>query len=340
MEALAEDGNNGPIMDEFALAEGGLWDATVSPMNPLCPGDKASLGFEVLIDPSKEYYFSYASMVLPSNDAFIANGNPEAHQLFEVGGNFVDVDFVVAGSEVLDAGSEVNDEIPETTAFLAQTMPNTGDDENGVVEIHPGFIPNGNILSNPEFTNGNFKADGYNTLKFTIVPEGEELEEDDDDGNGNLPVGERGFIVLNINQSNGPWCLSATDTRENGDLQLRQCDFYHKPNYQLWLFDSHQRFRARTGGYNRCMRVGLGSTPNTIFDGVRVHLGDCWDEYVNFDYDPSTGYLMLDPTDDGLRGEYCITNRGSNANSGDSIHAKVCPSNVLDDYQWEYRLIH
>ena len=34
---------------------------------------------------------------------------------------------------------EVNDEIPENTAFLAQADPDTGMDQGGVVETHPGF---------------------------------------------------------------------------------------------------------------------------------------------------------------------------------------------------------
>jgi hypothetical protein len=41
---------------------------------------------------------------------------------------------------VYDAGTEVNDEVPESTAFLKQMMPNTGQTENGVVHRHPGFL--------------------------------------------------------------------------------------------------------------------------------------------------------------------------------------------------------
>jgi hypothetical protein len=119
MERLAEDGNNLPIIETFASAPGGLWDGVVG-MAPLCPGEEADLPFSVLVKSDESYYFSYASMVLPSNDAFVANGSPTAHPII-VNGEFVDVDFVVDGDEVLDAGSEVNDELPSTTAFFGQS---------------------------------------------------------------------------------------------------------------------------------------------------------------------------------------------------------------------------
>ena len=51
-------------------------------------------------------------MVLPSNDAFVANGNPLAHPIFGADGSFQDnFGLLVAGDVVLDAGSEVNDEL-------------------------------------------------------------------------------------------------------------------------------------------------------------------------------------------------------------------------------------
>jgi hypothetical protein len=49
-----------------------------------------------------------------------------AHAIFDEAGNFIGADFIVLGSNVLDAGSEVNDEIPANTAFFGQMAPNTG----------------------------------------------------------------------------------------------------------------------------------------------------------------------------------------------------------------------
>ena len=49
----------------------------------------------------------------------------------------------VMGTSVRDYGTEVNDEIPANTAFLAQAAPNTSTTENRVVTIQPGFIAPG-----------------------------------------------------------------------------------------------------------------------------------------------------------------------------------------------------
>ena len=81
-EALVEDGNNGPLSDRFATTvtdgvQGTLFGPNIP---PLAPGESTRFSFEV--DPSSGQYFSYASMVIPSNDAFIANGDPLAHQIF------------------------------------------------------------------------------------------------------------------------------------------------------------------------------------------------------------------------------------------------------------------
>ena len=121
VERLAEDGATGPISAEFAELQFGAPHATlVGPAGPLTPS--VSVSKTLNIDPTTQRYFSYASMVIPSNDAFIANGNPLAHPLFDDRGRFIAEDFVVAGSEVLDAGTEANDEIAGNTAFLNQGL--------------------------------------------------------------------------------------------------------------------------------------------------------------------------------------------------------------------------
>ena len=108
-------------------------------------------------------------MVLPSNDAFIANGNPQAHPIFDSNGMFVAQDFIDGGgSNVLDAGTEVNGEIPLNTAFFGQMMPNTGVIENGLVGPHPGFLARGSgaILDDPRFRDGDFNVQNYPNLRF------------------------------------------------------------------------------------------------------------------------------------------------------------------------------
>jgi len=180
-ESLVEDGDTQQISERFTVVGSGMVQGTIlgiegANVGPIDTGEVASLFLEV--DPTlpSSRFFSYASMVIPSNDAFIANGDPTAHPIFDEAGNFIGADFIELGSDILDGGTEVNDELPVNTAFFGQTVPNTGVDENGVVTIHPGFNPvgSGGILDSPQFANADFKADGYQVARIRV-----ELVEDD-----------------------------------------------------------------------------------------------------------------------------------------------------------------
>lgn len=171
LERIAEDGNAGPLVDAFADSGAGT-DAVAFADNGegvppvIFPGNSTSVSFLVDTTRGEAQYFSYASMVIPSNDAFVANGNPMAHMIFNERGRFMPASFIVGGDAVLDAGTEVNDEVPENTAALAQSVPDTGVAEGGVVTMHEGFMPGGNVLT--AIPNGDFTAEGYEALHFEV----------------------------------------------------------------------------------------------------------------------------------------------------------------------------
>ena len=171
LEAIAEDGNTAPVAAAFT----GAAQATIpGPNGPLAPGDVATFTFDLDTDDPDNRYFSFLSMVLPSNDAFIGNDDPTRFQLFDINGVAQAIDFFIAGSMIYDAGTEVNDEIPANTAFFGQAMPNTGVDEGGVVGFHPGFLPfgSGGILDDPMFANADFTRAGYPVaqIRVSVVP--------------------------------------------------------------------------------------------------------------------------------------------------------------------------
>lgn len=60
------------------------------------------------LDPADHRYFSFLSMVVPSNDAFIGNDSPMQVELFDAGGTFLAPDFTLTGANIWDAGTEVN----------------------------------------------------------------------------------------------------------------------------------------------------------------------------------------------------------------------------------------
>jgi len=119
IEQLAEDGNNAGVAADFAtLQPGGVGATIAGPNGPIAPGEIATMTFTLDSTNPGHRYFSYGAMVLPSNDFWYANGNPLAHRIFNSNGDFVAQDFIVNNLDVLDAGTEVNDEIPENTAFF------------------------------------------------------------------------------------------------------------------------------------------------------------------------------------------------------------------------------
>jgi len=145
LERVAEDGNVAAIATEFSQATGdnGV-DATVFGLGagapgPIDPGESAS--FIINVDPADvgNGNFVWVTMVIPSNDAFLSSpGNPLADPIFNSAGEFLGpIEILRFGSDVLDAGTEFNTELD--AAFLNQTGPNTGEDENGVVTTHIGF---------------------------------------------------------------------------------------------------------------------------------------------------------------------------------------------------------
>lgn len=172
LERLVEDGTVDPLNAEFAaagngVAQGAILGTALTP-GPIDPGESASFTLDLDSNAASSQYFSYASMVIPSNDFFIGNGNPLAHRIFDDSGNFIGTDFVVSGAQVLDGGSEVNDELAANTAFFGQEAPDTGVVEGSGVTLASGFIPGGRVLSEPRFINADFTADGYEVARFRV----------------------------------------------------------------------------------------------------------------------------------------------------------------------------
>ena len=103
-------------------------------------------------------------MILPSNDAFVGTLDPV--QLFDENGDFLgNQTLTFEGSDVYDAGTEVNTELD--AAFINQMGPNTGETENGVIRFHDGF--NGSV-GNPEGEGDQIILGGTNAFGDTIDP--------------------------------------------------------------------------------------------------------------------------------------------------------------------------
>ncbi|MDF1810190.1 MAG: spondin domain-containing protein [Phycisphaerales bacterium] len=135
---LAETGNTGPLSDAFSASAAGAAGGTQATVTAsafdgdapvFSPGESTSFNLDVG-DASVNRYFSFASMVIPSNDLFVANGNPVAYQLFDELGNFTGETVIeIYGRDVNDNGSEVNS-AGNDAAFSTndgQSLPEFGD---------------------------------------------------------------------------------------------------------------------------------------------------------------------------------------------------------------------
>ena len=207
LERIAEDGDVSQISADFLAGltyidnSGGtpvsatvpsgqspaeLVDGAIANGAPIAPGEVASATFDLdLSGPNR--YLSYASMVLPSNDYYIANGDPLAHSLGALDGATVgsSISFNIGlPGQINDAGTEVNDFATSAGNGLfgipgGQNGPNQGADENGVnanvispysdfLNTPPNFI---NEFPGLKFNNIALYPDGIANVTVTVVPE-------------------------------------------------------------------------------------------------------------------------------------------------------------------------
>lgn len=174
LERLAEDGDSSALMEMFDNSESGSLQKLVTSGNQppvFSPGDSQIFSITLDANDPNSRYLSFASMVIPSNDAFIGNADPMMMPVFDDQGNIAFQDKIIMGSMIYDAGTEVNDEVPSNTAFLEQASPNTGEMETMNIQPHSGFKPanEGSILSNQMFSNADFTAPDYNVFAIELI---------------------------------------------------------------------------------------------------------------------------------------------------------------------------
>jgi hypothetical protein len=185
--AIPQKSTIGGLFAESSAAKNGGTQDIVFP-NPadwlynapvIFPGGVATKTIELNGDTANHRYFSYASYVFPSNDAFISNEKPI--EIFDANGKFIGADLIILGNQVWDAGTEVNDENRANVGFPSETgvdfnVLGRGIPENGTVQPHPGFKNLGaggffdyTLGGNQLFANADFKASGYQVARIKIT---------------------------------------------------------------------------------------------------------------------------------------------------------------------------
>jgi len=180
LQALAEGGDVSGISSDFSNTSTGQQGLLTAPAGfpgaPIFePGESATSGV-FNIDAVNNGYFSFLSMLVPSNDAFLGNDDAMAYSLFDADDNFVGLDILVVGQDVWDSGTELN--TGYGAAFLVGANAQPRQDENGVVAQHSGLqvlsgglaIFGGNTPAGYTIDQAaaDFTASGFNVARITV----------------------------------------------------------------------------------------------------------------------------------------------------------------------------
>ncbi|MGK7954758.1 MAG: PEP-CTERM sorting domain-containing protein [Crocosphaera sp.] len=201
LERMAEDGNSMPISIDFNanrtyIQDGvsGVFDTTqvgtrvdgAIGSSPITAGSMAMSTFEVTPDESNRW-FSYVSMVLPSSDYYVANGNPFAWDLIDLfTGDQTEISFNIGLSGTInDAGTEVNNFATSAGNGLFPGLPagqsaqNQGTNENGVnvnvANPHANFLNRpanfDTAFANLDFNDTTLYPNGIASITISVVDE-------------------------------------------------------------------------------------------------------------------------------------------------------------------------
>jgi hypothetical protein len=124
----AELGNGNLWRDAFTTADASGVVGVVGGA-PLAAGLTSTKTFR--IDTSLNAYFSFAAMVVPSNDFFIGNDSAQAYKLFDAAGNLQISTIGQKARDIWDAGSEEFN--VANAAFIVGSNALARDEQNSVV---------------------------------------------------------------------------------------------------------------------------------------------------------------------------------------------------------------
>ena len=197
LEAIAEDGNTAVLsaqFNDFDAAMGGYTYVGPGPANalvrtgdltdsnrvdgtlvdddmtpPLLPGESVSQSFTIQVDGSNRY-FSYAAMVIPTNDLFVANGDPTGHDLMSLYDGEGSISFNIGLSGMVnDAGTEAADYMTSAANGLFGLMGGQGGPDSPAGSLG---LPIANVTGDPFADFGIAVPDEFNFNDVALYPNG------------------------------------------------------------------------------------------------------------------------------------------------------------------------
>lgn len=128
--SVAEGGAGGQWQADFAAADPTATRGIIG--GALTPGQSRSQSF--IVNAGLNRFFTFASMVIPSNDFFIGNDNAQQYRLFDDAGNLLINSITQTSSQIWDAGSEAFS--IANAAFLVNGNNDLRTPQNGVVSFN------------------------------------------------------------------------------------------------------------------------------------------------------------------------------------------------------------
>jgi hypothetical protein len=127
--SIAEGGSGSAWIPAFQAADP---TAVIGALGaPILPGQTFTSTFQ--FETNTNPFFTFASMVIPSNDAFIGNDNPQGFRLFDAAGNLLINQIDQTAGQIWDSGSEATD--PANGAFVVGGTNGNRTAQNGVVSF-------------------------------------------------------------------------------------------------------------------------------------------------------------------------------------------------------------
>jgi hypothetical protein len=163
--SVAEGGSGSLWQPAFAAADPTAVRGTVGGL--LLAGASASLTVDV--DTALNPFFTFAAMVVPSNDFFIGNDDPMALRIFAGDGSLLRTEIHQSARQIWDAGSEVFD--PAAAAFVGDNDLRT--DQGSVVAFNFAELAAFNGLTTGAgyvFTSGLAADTAVYRISFEVSP--------------------------------------------------------------------------------------------------------------------------------------------------------------------------
>lgn len=164
IQRVAELGSGALYLPAFQAADPTATVGTIGSA-PSLPGTSVGATFDV--DASINPYFSFAAMVVPSNDFFLGNDSPTAYKLFDGAGHLQLSSITVYARDLWDAGTEVWD--PAAAAFVGDATLRA-DQDSVVAKNFAEFAAFDGLATAAGFTFESGMSAGTPVFRIDIAP--------------------------------------------------------------------------------------------------------------------------------------------------------------------------